>query len=335
MAVESSALVTSAVHPAVAQSMEVYGRLQAVRSVLAPDLNDQELQLFAMVAQRSRLDPFAKQIYAIKRGGRLTFQTGIDGFRSSAEETGEYRGSDEPEYGAWAEKPFGHPESARVTVHRVLATGEVIDQSFTAWWDEFYPGDQLGAQWKKMPRVMLAKCAEAGAFRRAFPKRFTDVYAHEEMEQAAVVADARPVAPTARARVAERRAAIEAGDQTRPGMNGPQGGDDARGSATAPPPDPSARASAGASAPDPGSPMPVDHAQEGPTDDVTADPAGTPGAADAPTARSRPGAADAPVRSRPGAAVRCEGFNADLGGKCRKEAGHEGPHRTEVGTWPA
>ena len=53
--------------PQVAAAMRIRAQLDTVRNVLAPDLNDMELQLFSMVAQRSRLDPFAKQIYAVKR----------------------------------------------------------------------------------------------------------------------------------------------------------------------------------------------------------------------------------------------------------------------------
>src|SRR5690349_24988725 len=112
----ATALTTSAVSPAVAEAMEVYERLSVVRNVLAPALNDAELSLFAMVAQRSGLDPFARQIYAVKRSGRVTFQTGIDGYRSTAERTREYGGSDEPEYGPMTS---GHPEWARVTVYRI------------------------------------------------------------------------------------------------------------------------------------------------------------------------------------------------------------------------
>lgn len=199
------------VDPAIGAAIEVYGRLNAIRNVLAPDLNDQELQLFAMVAERSRLDPFAKQIYAIKRKGRVTFQTGIDGFRSSAEETGDYRGSDEPDFGDWAEKPFPHPEWARVVVHRQFANGEWLHQPAKVYWDEFYPGEgEASFNWKKMPRNQLAKCAEAAAFRKAFPKRFADVYAPEEMNVVDAAEAARPVAPTAAERIAARRAEHEA-----------------------------------------------------------------------------------------------------------------------------
>jgi phage recombination protein Bet len=183
-------------------------QLDAVRKVLAPDLTDQELQLFAMVAHRSHLDPFAKQIYAIKRNGKLTFQTGIDGFRASAEETGEYRGSDEPEYGPIVEAPFPHPEWARVTVHRQFLGGDWLHQPATVYWDEYYPGDAGGHQWRKMPRAMLSKAAEAAAFRRAFPKRFGGVYEATEMAQADSDMADRPT--SAKSNAAHRRAAIMA-----------------------------------------------------------------------------------------------------------------------------
>ena len=216
MAVNTSAVMaapTSAVDPVVAEAMTMSARMAPLRNALGlQDFSDQELDLFAMVALRMRLDPFAKGIYAIKRKGKVTFQVGIDGFRSSAEETNEYRGSDEPEYGPWIERPYGHPESATVVVHRELPNGKWIHQSATAYWDEFVVTGDQGFQWQKMPRVMLSKCAEAAAFRKAFPKRFGNVYVTEEMQQADAVQQATPVgpAPSQRDRIAQERAAIEA-----------------------------------------------------------------------------------------------------------------------------
>jgi phage recombination protein Bet len=197
---------------------EMVEALKAVQAAIAPDLNPSELKLFAMVAYRSGLDPFARQIHAVKRQGKVTFQTGIDGFRSSAERTGTYDGQDEPEFGpacSCKEAPQPHPEWARVTVYRIRNGGRK-PQSATAYWHEFKPapgqsgnGDQM---WKKMPRNQLAKCAEALAFRKAFPYVLADVYAPEEMDQAGpVVLEHRP---TAREAVAQRRAEAEAADQS-------------------------------------------------------------------------------------------------------------------------
>jgi phage recombination protein Bet len=194
---------------------EVRSQLETVRNVLAPDLTDHELQLFALVAQRSGLDPFAKQIYAVKRQGKVTFQTGIDGYRSTAAKTGEYDGSDEPIYGDIVATPFGHPEWAQVTVYRRRADGSRLAQSATAWWSEFYPGESQGHMWKKMPRNQLAKCAEALALRKAFPYVLADLYTDAEMDQAGTAENPALVAaaaqPTARERIAARRAAVESG----------------------------------------------------------------------------------------------------------------------------
>src|SRR5450755_3278834 len=119
-------------------SGQILSGLQTVRSVLAPDLTDEELRLFAMVATRSGLDPFAKQVYAVKRQGRVTFQTGIDGYRSIAARTGFYDGQDEPDYGPACgcgdKRPIGHPEFATVRVFR-KGVGRPI--AATAYWHEY------------------------------------------------------------------------------------------------------------------------------------------------------------------------------------------------------
>lgn len=192
---------------------DIRAKLETVRQVLAPDLSDHELQLFALVAHRSGLDPFAKQIYAVKRNGKVTFQTGIDGYRSTAARTNEYDGSDEPEFGDIIPTPFAHPEWARVTVYRLRPDGSRAPQSATAWWNEFYPGESQGHMWKKMPRNQLAKCAEGLALRKRFPYVLSDIYTDTEMEQSGSAENTPLVEaasqPTARERIAARRHVIE------------------------------------------------------------------------------------------------------------------------------
>jgi len=202
-------------------SSQILAGLNTVRSVLAPDLTAEELKLFAIVSSRSGLDPFAKQIYAVKRQGRVTFQTGIDGYRSIAARTGLYDGQDEPEYGPVCgcgdKRPEGHPESATVRVYR-KGVGRAI--AATAFWHEYKPeqgqSGRQDAMWVRMPRVMIAKVAEALALRKAFPydpeNRMgigADVYTSDEMAQAARSEPAAAVVqPSARDRIAQRAAAI-------------------------------------------------------------------------------------------------------------------------------
>jgi phage recombination protein Bet len=203
-------------------SSQILSGLNTVRDVLAPDLSPDELKLFAMVAARSGLDPFAKQIYAVKRKGRVTFQTGIDGYRSIAARTGLYDGQDEPEFGPVCEcgdkRPDGHPEYAVVRVYR-KGVGRAI--AGRADWHEFKPeagergtGDVM---WTRMPRVMLSKVAEALALRKAFPydpeRREgigADLYTADEMAQADRPERVPEPRQTAAERLSQRRAAIEA-----------------------------------------------------------------------------------------------------------------------------
>ena len=174
---------------------QILSGLNTVRGVLAPDLSDEELRLFAMVASRSGLDPFARQVFAIKRKGRVTFQTGIDGYRSIAARTGMFDGQDEPEFGPMV---GGHPEYATVRVYR-KGVGRAI--AATAYWDEYVPASGQDHMWLKMPRVMLAKVAEALALRKAFPYDpdnrqgiGADIYTTDEMAQAAPPSTPRPPA---------------------------------------------------------------------------------------------------------------------------------------------
>ena len=296
---------------------ELRKALDAVRTVLAPDLTDQELNLFAMVAHRSRLDPFARQIHAIKRQGRLTFQTGIDGLRSSAEETGEYRGSDEPEFGPMVDKPYPHPEWARVVVHRVFPTGERLAQPATVWWDEYYPGDAQGFQWRKMPRVMIAKVAEASAFRKAFPRRFASVYESAEMDQAYSndPAPTTTAAPVARDRLAAR---IDAIAPARPAQ------------------DAAGQQETSGRAPDPLPALPVPVAVDVPTADTVLD------APQAAGQQETSGRAPDPLPALPVPVATPDGDRREQCAsvdpyegttRCRKASGHAGSHRTADTSW--
>ena len=163
-----------------------------------------ELTYFMRVAKNARLDPTLKQIYAVFRNvkvgnnqweDRMTIQTGIDGFRASAESTKQYGGSKEPYFGEdkdfiyyyefngkKGQKTIKVPDYAVITVKKII-DGKAYEVSGRADWDEFYPGDKNGMMWRKMPKVMLAKCAEAQALRKAFPI-ISGIYLTEEMQQA-------------------------------------------------------------------------------------------------------------------------------------------------------
>ncbi|MFT4126270.1 MAG: RecT family recombinase [Gordonia sp. (in: high G+C Gram-positive bacteria)] len=158
------------------------------------DASPGDLQVFFHQAKRSGLDPFAKHIYMIgrktKTGGyrgeperwetKWTIQIGIDGYRVGgrriAKAEGIKLGTDGPYWhdgNSWSDVWLGDgaPRAAKFTIVR---DGE----PFTAIanfgeYAQTRSGGGLNAMWAKMPAQMIAKCAEANAWRMAFPDQFS------------------------------------------------------------------------------------------------------------------------------------------------------------------
>ena len=156
------------------------------RMLTAKDMvTDDEFEIFMKYAERTGLDPFARQIYAVKRQGKLTIQIGIDGYRLIADRTRIYAGNDEPIFegeGTFTNSRK-HPAKATVTVWKQVA-GERRSFSATAHWDEYFPEEPKDQwMWRKMPFGQLAKCAEALALRKAFPANLAGIYTDTEMAQ--------------------------------------------------------------------------------------------------------------------------------------------------------
>lgn len=164
-------------------------QVDVIKNTIAVGATDDELKLFFFECKRRGVHPLDRLIHFVVRGKndnrKVTFQTSIDLFRSQAEDTGEYRGQEDIEYGPmvpWDGVGKNVPEWAKATIKRfVPESGEIERISATAYWDEYYPGESLGFQWRKMPRLMLGKCAEALALRKAFPRKLAGLYTFEEM----------------------------------------------------------------------------------------------------------------------------------------------------------
>jgi len=191
--------------------------IELIKRTVAKDCTDDELKLFLWVARKHKLDPMTRQLHAVKRNGTVCLQIGIDGYRSMAARYKDYGGIDEPEY-EYANAGDKIPTMARV---RVWKKGFDRPTVGIAFWSEYAPTGNQAFMWQKMPRLMLAKCAEALALRKAYPD-LADIYTDEEMHQADVditpsgrqIVDQDGYAPSGRAitydaRVEEGRAAAQ------------------------------------------------------------------------------------------------------------------------------
>lgn len=153
-------------------------QIELIKRSFGKGLTDDEVQVFIYTCARTGLDPMAKQAYAIKRGGAMTIQVGIDGFRLIAERTGCYAPGRETEYSYDAN---GNLAWARAYVKKLTKDGTWHEVSATAFRSEYDTAQNL---WKKMPATMLEKVAESKVLRKCFPSDLSGIYTKEEMEQA-------------------------------------------------------------------------------------------------------------------------------------------------------
>ena len=173
-------------------------QLAALVQLGVKDAPNGDLAVYFHQCQRTQLDPFARQIYMIgrydgqTRGTKYTIQTGIDGFRlvgrRAADATHhtialsptEWCGPDGVWRDVWlATEP---PAAARITLYRDGGAFPAI-----ALWSEYVQTTKDGAvtkMWRERSAGQLAKCAEALAWRKAFPQDLSGLYTSDEMARA-------------------------------------------------------------------------------------------------------------------------------------------------------
>ena len=174
-----------------------------IKRTICRGATDDELKLFLYQCHRTQLDPFNRQIYWIrKRDGVSMTMVSIDGYRVIAERSGEYQGQTKAEWcgedGKWMEAwtKDTPPAVARVGVRRKDFPEPIYGIARFSSYAVMKEGRPLG-NWAKMGDLMLAKCAEALALRKAFPQDMSGLYTDDEMMQA--------IPPSAQREINERQ----------------------------------------------------------------------------------------------------------------------------------
>jgi len=164
-------------------------RIELIKRTIAKGATDDELVLFVSRCNQTGLDPFADQIYAIKRWDAdsktevMKIQVSIHGLRLVADRTGDYAPG--------ADTLFKYDEGGQLVSATAYVMkwvrGEWHEVACTVMYSEYVARKRDGSpthMWASKPHVMLGKCGESAALRKAFPAETSGLYTTEEMEQA-------------------------------------------------------------------------------------------------------------------------------------------------------
>lgn len=195
-------------------------QIALIQKTVAKDCSTDEFNLFVEVARAKGLDPFLGQIIPMvfnknardQSKRKMTIIISRDGQRVIAQRCGDYRPASRPpayETDATLKGPLNPQGIVSATVYlwkQDPKTSDWFEVAGQAYWDEFAPikdewteGDDgrrrptghqtldASGNWVRMPRLMIAKCAEMQALRAGWPEEFTGLYDEAEMDRAKVM----------------------------------------------------------------------------------------------------------------------------------------------------
>ena len=190
-------------------------RLELIKSTLFPaELTNDQFMLFIEICRHLQLDPIAGQIHALpyrrnpNEPPALISHVSIQGYRTMAARTGQFQGTCDATLlvrlkdGSAIEVPHRlyDPENHKIISGTIgvrythLPTPEYATAVFESYAKRKRDGS-LFSNWQIMGDIMVLKCAEGLAHRKAAPAVFAGVYVTEELDQ---ITNNAPAAPQAK-----------------------------------------------------------------------------------------------------------------------------------------
>ena len=161
-------------------------QIAILKASYAKDLSPMEFKVYLETASALRLNPFSREIFSVKFGGVMQLVTSIDGYRKLSARSGRFMGvtngrlrvktkdGDSVTIPHEEFDPDAHTIISGTIGVRVADWPEPVEA--TAVFKTFKKDT---ATWKSMPDLMILKCAEAAAHRKA--ALLPDLGAHSQV----------------------------------------------------------------------------------------------------------------------------------------------------------
>lgn len=160
-------------------------QIELIRKYICDGATDDEFKIFLDIAKSVNLNPFHKDIYCIRLKNQMTPMVSIGGLRKIAHRTGLCGEISDRTFKYVLDKDGNPTEkllSATCSVEKYNPmVGKMFKYTATVYYKEFFANTNM---WRNKPHIMLGKCAEAEAIRKAFQAEVKGLYTIEEMEQA-------------------------------------------------------------------------------------------------------------------------------------------------------
>jgi phage recombination protein Bet len=145
--------------------------LRTLKETVAKGATDAEFRIFLEHCKGTKLNPFKREVWFVKTNQGVQIMTGINGFYAIANSNPAFDGIESE----CIADERGQLLKAVAKVWRKDRSRPTVAEAYFAEYGKPY------GNWKTMPRVMLIKCAESMAIRKAFPQELNGLYSEEEM----------------------------------------------------------------------------------------------------------------------------------------------------------